>query len=203
MTERKVVGRTIAIVLGLVCIILAAGMVVALAAYLPTGAEKDTLTGEIAEKEQTITSLNNQITTLQNTITNLNANAAQATTLQAEIDDLEAQIQSLYNVLYLNATAILVNTQTFDHEPSTNVTIWDGSVPLQYAGYVTVQIESSSNQTHVELAYASHGIVYDSVVTIENGTASFPVLPGSVIITLGNTEPNNRVTGTVTALYYY
>jgi hypothetical protein len=99
--------------------------------------------------------------------------------MEAEIANLEAQVQSLYNVLYLNATAILVNTQTFDQEPSTNVTIWDGSIPLQYAGYVTVQVQSSSNQTYVELAYISYGTVYDSVVTLGSGTASFPVLPGT------------------------
>ena len=203
MAERKVVGRTVAIVLGLVCIILAAGLVAALAVYLPTGAEKDSLNAEIAEKEQTIASLNLQIASLRNSINSQNTSNSDTAALQAEITNLQAQVQSLYNVLYLNATGILVNPQSFDQEPSTNGTIWDGSVPLQYAGYVTVQVQSSSNQTHVELAYNSYGIVYDSVVTLGNGTASFPVLPGTVIITLGNTEPTDRVTGTVTALYYY
>ena len=153
---------------------------------------KDTLTEEIAEKEQTIASLNNQITTLQNTITNLNANAAQATTLQAEIDDLVSPSSKPLQRAVPERDSNSSDTQTFDHEPSTNVTIWDGSVPLQYAGYVTVQIESSSNQTYVELAYASYGTVYDNVVTLENGTASFPVLPGTVIITLGNMEPTTE-----------
>jgi len=203
MAERKVVGRTVAVALGLVCIILGAGLVAALAVYLPTGAEKDSLNAEIAEKEQTIASLNLQITSLRNTVNSLNASNVQVTSLQAEIAGLQAQVQGLYNVLYLNATGILSNTQTFEQEPSTNGTIWDGIVPLQYAGYVTVQVQSSSNQTYVELAYSSYGVVYDSIVMLGNGTASFPVLPGAVIIMLGNTEPTDRVTGTITALYNY
>ncbi len=198
MAERKVV-----IALGSVCIILAVGLVVALVAYLPTSAKIDSLNAEIVQRDQTIATLNLQIASLRNSINSQNTSSSDTATLQAEIADLQAQVQSLYNILYLNATAILVNTQTFDQEPSTNATIWDGSQPLQYAGYVTVQVQSSSNQTYVELSYISYGTVYDSVVTLESGTASFPVLPGTVIITLGNTEPIVRVTGTVTALYHY
>ena len=210
MAERKVVGRKLAIVLGVVSVILAVGLVIALVAYLPASAQVSTLNAQIAEKDQTIAALNLQITSLRNTITSLNANlananasTAQVTTLQNQIASLQAENADLYNVLYLNATGVLVNSQAFTQEPYTNVTIWDGSQPLQYAGYVTVQIQSSSNLTYVELFYNSLGVVYDNVVTLGNGTAAFPVLPGSVVIVLGNNEPTDRVTGTVTALYYY
>ena len=202
MVERKVVGRKLAIVLGVVSIILAVGLVIALVAYLPASAQVSTLNAQIAEKDQAIAALNLQITSLRNTVNSLNSSNSNVATLQAEIADLEAQVQSLYNVLYLNATGVLVNSQAFTQEPYTNVTIWDGSQPLQYAGYVTVQIQSSSNLTYVELFYNSLGVVYDNVVTLGNGTASFPVLPSNAVIVLGNND-NVTATGTVTALYHY
>jgi len=202
MAERKVVGRKLAIVLGVVSIILAVGLVIALVAYLPASAQVSSLNAQIAEKDQTIAALNLQITSLQNKVTSQSANAAQVTTLQNQIANLQAEIADLSNVLYLNATGVLVSAQGFNQEPNTNVTIWDGSQPLQYAGYVTVQLQSSSNLTYAEVLYNSFGVAYDNVVTLGNGTASFPVLPGSVVIVLGNND-NVTATGTVMALYHY
>lgn len=202
MAERKVVGRKLAIVLGVVSVILAVGLVIALVAYLPASAQVSTLNAQIAEKDQTIAALNLQITSLRNTITSLNANLANANASTAQVTTLQAEIADLYNVLYLNATGVLVNSQAFTQEPYTNVTIWDGSQPLQYAGYVTVQLQSSSNLTYVELLYNSFGVAYDNVVTLGNGTASFPVLPSNAVIVLGNND-NVTATGTVTALYHY
>jgi cell division protein FtsB len=202
MAERKVAGRKLAIVLGVVSVILAVGLVIALVAYLPASAQVSTLNAQIAEKDQTIAALNLQITSLQNNGTSQSANAAQVTTLQTEIASLQAEIADLSNVLYLNATGVLVNSQAFTQEPYTNVTIWDGSQPLQYAGYVTVQLQSSSNLTYAEVLYNSFGVAYDNVVTLGNGTASFPVLPSNAVIVLGNND-NVTATGTVTALYHY
>jgi len=202
MAERKVVGRKLAIVLGVVSIILAVGLVIALVAYLPASAQVSTLNAQIAGKDQIIAALNLQITSLQNNTTSQSANAAQVATLKNQIASLQAEIADLSNVLYLNATGVLVNSQAFTQEPYTNVTIWDGSQPLQYAGYVTVQLQSSSNLTYAEVLYNSFGVVYDNVVTLGNGTASFPVLPSNAVIVLGNND-NVTATGTVTALYHY
>jgi hypothetical protein len=202
MAERKVVGRKLAIVLGVVSVILAVGLVIALVAYLPASAQVSTLNAQIAGKDQIIAALNLQITSLQNNTTSQSANAAQVATLKNQIASLQAENADLYNVLYLNATGVLVNSQAFTQEPYTNVTIWDGSQPLQYAGYVTVQLQSSSNQTYVEVSYNSYGVAYDNVVTLGNGTASFPVLPSNAVIVLGNND-NVTATGTVTALYHY
>jgi len=202
MAERKVVGRKLAIVLGVVSIILAVGLVIALVAYLPASAQVSTLNAQIAGKDQTIAALNLQITSLRNTITSLNANLANANASTAQVTTLQAEIADLYSVLYLNATGILVSAQGFNQEPNTNVTIWDGSQPLQYAGYVTVQLQSSSNLTYAEVLYNSFGVAYDNVVTLGNGTASFPVLPSNAVIVIGNND-NVTATGTVTALYHY
>jgi predicted PurR-regulated permease PerM len=63
MSEKKVVSRNTVVALGIVCIILAVGLVGAVANY----------TSIISEKENTIASLNSEITSLQNQINDLNA----------------------------------------------------------------------------------------------------------------------------------
>jgi predicted PurR-regulated permease PerM len=60
MSERKVVGRNVAIVLGIICIILVVGLIVAVANY----------TSIIKGKDDTIASLQNQVGDL-NSIINL------------------------------------------------------------------------------------------------------------------------------------
>jgi cell division protein FtsL len=204
MTEQKAISRKAPLILGTVGAMLAVGLVVALVVYLPLNGTINSLNTQIGEKNQTIASLNLQITSLQSQIDSLNSTNTNVDVLEGQISDLQAQIQSLYNVLYLNASATLVGTQTLQQDPSTNSTIWDETQqPLIYAGYVTVQVESSSNLTYVQLYYNSYGTVYDNVVTMGNDTATFPVLPGNIIIVVGNDEPTDLVTTTVTANYYY
>jgi cell division protein FtsB len=204
MAERKVVGRKIAIGLGVICIVLSVGLVVALAAYLPTSAQVDSLNAQIAQNSATVAALNSQITSLQSQVNRLNSSSANAEYLQSQISDLQQQIQAMSNVLYLNASSILVNNQGFSLEPYTNVTVWNQpDTPLQYSGYVTVQVQSSSNLTYVELVYNSYGVAYDNVVEVSNSTVAFPALPGPVVLVVGNTELTDSVTGTVNAIYYY
>lgn len=62
MSEKKVVKRSIAITLGIICIILVVGLVGAIAFYMPV----------INEKNSTISSLNSQITDANKEISQLN-----------------------------------------------------------------------------------------------------------------------------------
>lgn len=206
MTEKKIAGqKTATIILGIVCIVLAVGLVITLVIYIPTSGQIDSLNAQIVQKSQAITALNDQITSLYDQIKSLsNQNNATINLYQNEISLLQQQIQSLNNIVYLNVSAVLVQTQEFSHQPSTNVTIWNQpETPLEIAGYVAVQVESSSDQTFVQAVYNSFGVDYNKVIMLGNGTAVFPVLPGDVVLTLGNYETNDMVNGTVTALYYY
>lgn len=204
MAERKVVGRNIAILLGIVCTVLSIGLIIALVAYLPTTAQINSLNTQIAQKNQTITGLNLQITALQSQIASLNSSNTNVQYLQNQISTLQQQMDSLYNVLYLNASALLVNNQAFSMAPYSNVTVWDQpDTPLQYAGYLTVQVQSSSNLMYIQVSYNSYGIAYDNVVEVGNSTVAFPVLPGPVVIVVGNTELTDSVTATLTAIYQY
>jgi cell division protein FtsB len=206
MAERKVVGRKIAIVLGAVCIVLAVGLIIALVAYLPQNSQIGSLNAQKAQKDDTIASLNAQIASLNSQIQSQTSQnpSADVTALQNQIDSLNSQIRSMYNLLSLNASAILISNQTFTMEPNSNYTVWDQpDTPLLYAGYVVVQVQSSSNLMYVEMLYDSFGFPFDSTVTVQNGVAAFPVLPGPAVIVLGNTEPNATVTGTISATYHY
>ncbi len=206
--SKKVVGRRVAIILGAVCIALAVGLIVAIFAYLPLTGQVDSLNAKLAERDQNITSLTAQVSSLTAPISSLSGGANSSSNviyLQNMVNDLQGEITRLQNVLYMNASATLIPSQGFQLDANSNMTIWDQpDTPLFYAGFVTVQVTSSSNSTFVELAYSSYGLVYDNVVNVgTGGTAYFPVLPGAIVITLGSFEANSTVTGTAAVTYIY
>ena len=82
--------------------------------------------------------------------------------------------------------------------------VYDDTV--EYAGYVTVDVQSTSNTTYAGVVYDSIIVNYDHNVTLgTSGAASFPVLPGNIVVVVGNTDTNisDSVNATVTATYYY
>ncbi len=204
MAERKVVGRDIAIALTAICIILAVGLVAALIVYLPANGQIASLNAQLAQNSQTIAGLNSRISSLDSQLSSLNSSSNNVGYLQNQISSLQAQLANYENILSFNASSAFLS-QDFSMDPSSNDTIWNQPTSnFQYAGYVTVAVQSSSPTTFVELSYNSLGVVYDNVVTVgTNGTASFPILPGNVLISLGNHEASSTVTGTVSAKYYF
>ncbi len=208
MTERKVAGRKVAITLGAVCIILAVGLIVAVVAYLPAADQINVLNAKIAEKNENISTLTAQIVSLTSQISSQSGQTSSSnqSNLQSQINDLQDTLKELYNVLYLNASSLLISSQGFTLDANSTIIIWDQTeTPLIYAGVVTVQVSSStSSTTFVELSYNSFGVAYDTLIKVGNsGTASFPILPGAVTISLGNTDTNGTVTGNVAATYVY
>jgi uncharacterized coiled-coil protein SlyX len=206
-SQKKVVGRTVAIVLGMVCIVLVAGLVGAIAVYTPM---VNNLESQTAEKDNTISSLNSQISALNSSLNQISSSTSskdsQIAALNSQVADLNSQISSLMNILYLNASAFLVYNQGVTQDPNASTTVFppDEQTPLYYAGYVYVTVQSSSNTTYVEVIYFSYGVNYDNSVTVGTaGAAVFPVLPGQILIIVGNTDLETSVTATVTATYYY
>jgi len=205
-SRKRVLGRTAVIALGLVCIVLVAGLVGAIAVYTP---RVNNLESQIAEKDNTISSLNSTVSSLNNTISSLNRTnqvlqntISQLSLNQSDISALELQIAYLSNITQLRVHGLLVYNQAVNQAADANTTIFTNVI--NYAGYVSVDVQSNSTTTYVELAYSSHGVNYDNSVTVgTSGTAAFPVLPGSVEIRVGNTETVDSVNATVTATYYY
>ncbi len=201
------VRKEITLIISAIAVVFAIGMAVSLVAYLPAASQIDILNAQIKQKDQSITALNSQIVTLTaqvNSQTGDNSTSSN-TILQQQISNLETQIESLNNIFYLNATAYLASNQQFTLDSNSNATLWNqDNNPLIYAGYITIQLASSSNTTYVELAYNSYNVVYDRVVTLgTGGTTTFPVLPGTIIIAVGSTEATSIVTGTVSVTYTY
>ncbi|MCW4044290.1 MAG: hypothetical protein NWE94_02085 [Candidatus Bathyarchaeota archaeon] len=199
ITKTIVVNRTVTLTLGLICIVLAASLVGAIAYYAPLASNSETLAAELEEKENLISSMNATIISLQSS---LNQSSNIASSKDSQIAALNYQISNLFNYLNLNVSAMLVYNQSFYQEANTNTSIYYDVV--QFAGYVTVQVQSSSNTTYVRLAYSSYGVNYDNTIVVGTaGTAAFPVLPGIIDLRVGNTEESDAVGAAITATYTY
>lgn len=222
---RRVVGRRVmektgrgkgvntwaVIALGIACIILAAGLVAAVfVVYPPT---INDLKSQIAEKDSTIASFNGTISSLNSQVAGLTTLAAnyasalnnsdsQMATLDSQISDLNSQISGLVNYLNLNASGTIPLNAAITVNPGANITIWSDVVP--YAGYISVNVQSTSSTTYVQMLYSSYGVNYDDTITVgKSGTATFPVLPGTVAMKLGNLDTVDSDNATATAAYYY
>jgi uncharacterized coiled-coil protein SlyX len=201
--QKKVFGRTMVIALGMICIVLVAGLVGAIAVYMPM---VNSLESQIAEKDNTISSLNSQVSSLNSQVSSLQANFEQVnSTISDYKDAIEAynsQIAYYRSILYLNESGYLFASQPLTQDANTSTVVYNSAI--EYAGFVSVTVESSSNTTYVQMIYASYGVNYDHNVTVgTSGTAAFPVLPGEIVIGVGNTELVDNVNATVTALYRY
>lgn len=127
MGEKKHVSRSAAIVLGVLCILLLAGMVGAVIYFnnaysnyrstnTHTNSDYDSLNSQLAEANATILSLKSQLTTMQSELTN---NSTQVTDLTKQIANLETQIANENKKIktltdYYNSLLYVVNTDNHD-----------------------------------------------------------------------------------------
>jgi outer membrane murein-binding lipoprotein Lpp len=201
--QKKIFRRTMIIALGLICIILAAGLFGAIAVYLPMVSN---LESQIAEKDSTILSLNSQVSSLNSQVSSLQADIEQ---INSTLDDYKAaqqsfnsQVESYLSIIYLNESEYLFTPRSFTIAANTSDTVYAGS--LLYAGYISVDVTSSSNTTYLQVAYSSYGVNYNQTVTVgTTGSGLFPVLPGDLTVVIGNTEAVDDVSGTASATYRY
>jgi hypothetical protein len=199
------------IALTVVCIVLAASLVGILALYVSNGNTAD-LKAQITDKDNTITSLQSQIDSLevqisqnpnstvyQNQIASLNQ---QINNLNDEISNLNGQLSGYYNIAIMNASSILLNQQVVTQDANSTTNIFSSTI--YYAGYVAIQATASADTTFVEVNYSYAGSTFDYNKTIGvSGTAVFPVLPGALLINIGNTNQTAVNNATVSAIYYY
>lgn len=111
----------------------------------------------------------------------------------------------LRNIVNLRESQIWLDHHQFIFE-SYGETNFDYSTA--YAGYVTVHFESASPSMYVEVSYdwmhVASGLVYSRRVnlgTVE-GNFTFPILPASVRIAVGNLA-DSRGSAVITATYFY
>jgi len=201
MGEKKVVDRKVAIALGIICVVLAVGLVGVVAYYtsIISGLNSQVsqlqtwLQENITHYESQITSLRNQIADKDNTIASLNSQISQ---LQSQVDEFRA-------IVNLEKSETWVSQQVVN-QPAGDYYYW--SFTVRYAGYIVVTVHSSTtSNTYVRVIWSSYGIFYDKTVNVgASGTAVFPVLPcPRVIIRVGNTNLAGGATQTVSITYYY
>lgn len=156
--------RSVAVALGITCIILAVGLVGAIANYALI----------ISDRDNTIASLNSQVFQLNTNATNMQK---QIDSLNSNVTSLQNQVDNLTDALNLGESTVWVSGGT--------VNIMDGSPTYEenaaFAGYISVEVSSQYNVT-VEVGYLSHGVSHQNSIIVGNiGTAFFPVLPSSNI----------------------
>ena len=207
MGKRKISWKPVAIALVLVCIVVSASLVGVLAVYLPM---VDDLNSQIAQRDADLSSftvqigsLHAQVASLQNSLDISNSTIEN---LQEGVATLNAQVQNYLSVIYMNMSGYMFSNEPISLNASTYTPVFQQ--PLDYAGYVGVSVQSTSNTTYVQVVYSSFKVNYNQNVTVgASGTAYFPVLPGDVEIRVGNTETYTAgfdfVNATATGIYYF
>jgi predicted PurR-regulated permease PerM len=174
---KKMVRRSVAIALGIICIVLVAGLgVVLFMGYSPTfGSSVTSLQSQLNDLNATY---NKYLSTHGHNDSDYNSLSTQNTNLQNQVNDLN-------NTLNLAKSTVAVNNQTIS-QPQDSWFNW--TFKAQYAGYLLVQVYNSTILNPLaELVYSYHGINYDQqteVGTIEG--AAFPIMPSYIEVRVGN-----------------
>jgi ABC-type uncharacterized transport system YnjBCD substrate-binding protein len=191
------------IALVVVCVVLIASTVGALALYIPSQTQ-------ITDKDQTITSLNQQIAALQqqiNAVPNTSTYTAQIAALQAQIAQYNASLASL-STEYQNLQKIAdlatygnLYSNNFSQDLNTTTTLWSGTI--DYAGYAIIEGTSNVTSTYVQVTniFSSTYTLASNQTLGTSGILIFPVLPGTLEVKVGNVNEAAQVNAT--AVYYY
>jgi prefoldin subunit 5 len=179
------------------------------------------LDSQISGLDSQVGSLNSQITSLQNQVSNLNSSTlqdkdnqiialnstisglnSQIGTLNSQITSLQNQVSNLTDIANLKSAQYWLVSQTVS-QTALGASTWNFSA--SHAGYVWVNVETSTtSNTYIEVKYSSLGVYYDNKVNVgSSGPVTFPVLPGTIEIIVGNSNLTDGATETVTATYYY
>jgi cytoskeletal protein RodZ len=200
MSQNKVVSRTIAIALGLVCVVLAAGLIVSVANG-SLNSDKQTISDlqdQVSSQSDQISSLTSQNTVLTNQLSTAKSNS---TTLAEKVANLTSTINDYESIIAMNNSDIALDNQTYTQDANATTTLYDGTIT--YAGYAVIEVEATSNTTYIQAIYTCGDLDYNQTIIVgTSGTAIFPILPGDLTLVIGNVglESNNA---TVTFTYYY
>jgi hypothetical protein len=123
--------------------------------------------------------------------------------VSSSLQSCESSSSGWVSVVNLENTTTLVNDQTVS-EPAGST--YDFNFNIQYAGYIEVEVSSSTtSNTYVEVYGVYNDWPYSSgwISVGSGGTVYFPVVPGTVTVYIGNTNSFSGATQTVSVVYYY
>jgi peptidoglycan hydrolase CwlO-like protein len=164
----------------------------------------NTLASQLKYENSTIRTIEDYYNSLIYVLnTQVHDTAIELTTANTQITSLQNQINALNDIANLSISTIWVNNQTVNQQAG-SYTTWSQSA--SYAGYVSIQISSSTtSSTYANVTYSSHGVNYNSQINVGiNGIAYFPILPSpNITVAVGNGLANGNATENVTVTYYY
>jgi hypothetical protein len=164
----------------------------------------NTLSSQLKYENSTIRTIEDYYNSLIYVLnTQVHDTAIELTTANTQITSLQNQINALNDIGNLSISTIWINNQTIN-QPAGSYTTFSKSA--SYAGYVSIQISSSTtSSTYANVTYSSHGVNYNSQTNVGiSGIAYFPILPSpNIIIAVGNGLINGNATENVTVTYYY
>jgi hypothetical protein len=205
----KMVSRSVAIALGIICIILVAGLgVVLFIGYSPTsGSLQTTYNDYVNDHHHADEEYNQMQTNYQNELNQYNNYVNDHHHTDEDYSAVSSQNTNLSNIVNLANSTVWVNDATVSQPAGglgTSYTSWSESA--SYAGYVSITVLSSTTgSTYANVVYSVYGVNYDNPINVgTSGTAYFPVLPSSSItVEVGNKNMVNGATETVTITYHY
>jgi hypothetical protein len=163
----------------------------------------NTLTSQLIYKNSTISTIEDYYNSLIYVLnTKVHDTAIELTNANNQITSLQNQITALNDIGNLSVSTIWINNQTIS-QPAGSYTTWTRSA--SYAGYVSIQVSSSTSITYANVTYSSHGVNYNSQTNIgSSGIAYFPILPSlNITVAVGNGLTYGNATENVTVIYYY
>ncbi len=182
MTETK----NITIALGVICIVLVAGLIAAVASGSSFSDQPDT-----SNLENQISNLNTQVSSLQNKVNDY----------KEHIDTLVDENNYYASIIAIDESMVVLDEETYTQDADTTTVLFDNSI--DYAGYIEVQVESTSDTTYIQVSYTYEDLEFNQTIPVgTDGTARFPVLPGTIKILLSNIDTETN-TVTVTMTYFY
>jgi hypothetical protein len=174
-SEKKVVSRKVAIVLGTACILLLAVLGATIIVYQ----------SRLSDKDREISNLNEQIVVLSSQVANLSA-IVNLNRSAVWVNSKNVTIQAGYEIIW-NATAYYAGYVSVLVFPST-----------------MANASAAQADVYVQVTYSSHGVNYDNRIDVGvGGTAVFPVLPSPLIQIIVGNPGVNVADKVITATYYY
>jgi flagellar basal body-associated protein FliL len=230
---KKMVGRNVAITLGIVCIILVAGIGGAMAYYTVqvnnknseynnyvsthgyTNTQYDTLNSTYNDYVSThshtddeyntvVSNYNNEVNTYNNYVNDHHHTDEDYNSLSTQNTNLQNQVNDLTNTLNLGNSTIWVNNQTVS-EPAGGLGLaWsDWTFSASYAGYVSIYVSSATAGAWTHVIYYSHGVSYNVQTPVGTSGTAYFPILPSSSITVGVGNGNLNSGATQTVTITY
>ena len=156
-----------------------------------------------ASKNNLQSTYDNLQSSFNNLTTRYNSLNATTNTMRDSYESLQVELQNLTYIVSLQQSRNYLTQYKLTQGADTyNSWIF---TDIQYAGYIKVQIHSSnSTNNYVEVIYNYFGSSWSLRKNLGSlGSAIFPVLPTTVEVRIGNTNPSGAWGHTVSLTYKY